>query len=181
MLNSKTKHHETQTIDNRFVRRWFLFVSTGLCVVLQSERVLHWPMHEQDHGCDPGLQSTSSGELESQQQPVHTVSHEHVLCQLERVSMFHSSILSESSSPNTDFGIDSCLIVLQENCSLLEFQAMVMNMTMDALQLQRYNCSRFKYQSETCAQFNHSTTPAIQFKFMFIALVTVLIINLVTH
>ncbi|KAH9394699.1 hypothetical protein TYRP_004756 [Tyrophagus putrescentiae] len=59
---------------------------------------------------------------------------------------------------------DCFIIASLESCSLLEFQALVFNITADALSLQKSNCSRYKYHSETCAMFNgaESLTPKVQ-------------------
>lgn len=49
---------------------------------------------------------------------------------------------------------DCFIIASLESCNLNEFQALVFNITSDALSLQKSNCSRYKYHSETCAMFS---------------------------
>ncbi|KAI2807694.1 hypothetical protein BLOT_005633 [Blomia tropicalis] len=43
-----------------------------------------------------------------------------------------------------------------DNCNLLEFHALVQNMTYDALHLERSNCTRFRYRSEICEMYGGS-------------------------
>lgn len=55
------------------------------------------------------------------------------------------------------FPVYDCFIIASlESCNLNEFQALVFNITSDALSLQKSNCSRYKYHSDTCAMFSKS-------------------------
>nr|XP_027204726.1 uncharacterized protein LOC113798394 [Dermatophagoides pteronyssinus] len=61
-------------------------------------------------------------------------------------------------------------------CTLFEFQAIVNNMTIDAIILQRNNCSRFKYHSEVCSSNNNND---VGYNFWLIDSISI-IVSLVT-